>query len=79
MLKLGTETKLKPAEVVEKAVQFFGGHGLKVTNQTDTSVCFEGSGGGVEIAACAGEKGTSVDVVSREWDSQAKDFMARIK
>ena len=81
MLKIGTETKLKPAEVIERAVQFFGpngGYGLKIAEQTDTGVCFEGSGGGVDVVACAEEKGTMVDVVSREWDHQAKEFMEKL-
>ena len=82
MLKIGTETKLKPEEVIERALKFFGpdgGYGLSVGEQTDDTVCFEGGGGGVEVVACAGEKGTSVDVVSREWDAQVKEFMTTIK
>ena len=82
MLKIGTETKLKPEEVIERALKFFGPdgqYGLRVGEQTDTTICFEGDGGGVEVVACAGEKGTTVDVISREWDSQVKEFMTRIK
>ena len=82
MLKIGTETRLKPEEVIERAIKYFGPdgqYGLRVSQQTDTNICFEGSGGGVEVTACAGEEGTSVDVISREWDSQVRDFMTRIK
>jgi hypothetical protein len=81
MLKISTETKLKPEEVIEKAIRFFGpngGYGLQVTEQTDSSVCFEGGGGGIEVVACVEEKGTRVDVVSREWDYQAKEFMEKL-
>ena len=82
MLKIGTETKLKPEEVIERALKFFGPdsqYGLSVGERTATTICLEGGGGGVEVVACAKDDGTTVDVISREWDSQAKEFMTRVK
>ena len=82
MLKIGTETKLKPEEVIERALKFFGPdspYSLKVSEQTDTTICFEGGGGGVEVVACTGDSETTFDVISREWDVQVKEFMTKIK
>jgi hypothetical protein len=80
MLSMNTKTKLKPEEVVKKALDFFGpgGYGLTVTNQSDTCISFEGGGGGVDISTCADGKETSVDMETREWEIQIKDFAAKI-
>ncbi len=81
MLKLNIMTKLKPEEVVKKALEFFGpgGHRLKVIEQSDTCAYFEGGGGGVRVTTCTEEKGTSVDLETREWEYQIKEFARRIK
>jgi hypothetical protein len=81
MLKLNVKTKLKPDVVVKKALDFFGpsGHGLKITDQSDTCAYFEGGGGGVEVTTCTDEKGTSVDLETREWEYQIREFARMIK
>jgi hypothetical protein len=81
MLTLNVKTKLKPEEVTKKAVEYFGpgGYGLKVVEQSDTGVYLEGGGGGVDISTCAEEKETSVDIVTREWEYQVKEFALKIK
>jgi hypothetical protein len=81
MLKLNVRTKLKPDEVVKKALGFFGpgGYGLKVTDQSDTCAYFEGGGGGIEVTTCTDDKGTSVDLETREWEYQVKEFAGKIK
>lgn len=38
-----------------------------------------GCGGGVNVAACTEEKGTSVELESREWDYQVKEFIRKIR
>jgi hypothetical protein len=81
MLKLNVKTKLKPEEVVKRALGFFGpgGYGLKVTEQSDTCASFEGGGGGIAVTTCTDDKETSVDLETREWEYQVKDFAHRIK
>jgi hypothetical protein len=81
MLKLSTTTKLKPEEVIKKAVSFFGpgGYGLKVIQQNETNVTLEGGGGMVDISAGAEDKKTSVDFETREWEIQVKEFAGKIK
>ena len=80
MLRMATRTKLSPEEAIKRAVKFFGpdGHGLKVKEQSATRASFEGGGGIVEVTACAEEKGTSVELVSQEWDYQVKEFIGKI-
>lgn len=81
MLKLNIRTKHNPGEVVKKALEFFGpgGRGLKVTEQSDTCVSFEGGGGRITVTACTDDKGTSVDLETREWEYQIKEFARKIK
>jgi hypothetical protein len=80
MLRIAVKTKLTPEEVVASALKFFGpeGYKLKITNQTETSANFEGSGGFVEISACKDKNKTTVDFTSNEWDYQVKEFIHKI-
>jgi hypothetical protein len=80
MIRIGKKTKLNPEEVVRRAASFFGpgGYGLEVKEQAPGYVCLEGGGGGVEVIASSEAKGASVELVSREWDYQAKEFLSSI-
>ena len=80
MLKIATKTKLSPAEAIKRAVEFFGpgGYGLEVKEQSTKCAYFEGGGGGVEVTGCTEEKETSVELLSREWDYQVKEFIRKI-
>ncbi len=80
MLRMATTTKLTPEEAIKQAVKFFGpeGYGLEIKDQSPTCAYFEGGGGHVEVTSCAEEKGTSVELVSQEWDYQAKEFIERL-
>jgi hypothetical protein len=81
MLSITKNTFLKPEEVIKRAVNFFGprGLGLIIKEEDTCSVYLEGGGGGVRVDAAAAAKGTKVDVETREWESQVKDFMAVLK
>jgi hypothetical protein len=81
MLKLNVKTKRKPEEVVKEALGFFGpgGYGLKVTEQGDACASFEGGGGSITVTACTEDKRTSVDLETREWENQIKEFATKIK
>ncbi len=81
MLTIGAKTKLKPGEVVKKAVEFFGpkGYKLTVTEQSADFASFEGGGGGVSVTTSIEGKQTSVELTSREWDFQVKEFLGKIK
>ncbi len=81
MLRLNTKTKIKPEEVMTKALAFFGprGYELEVIEQDDDFAYFKGGGGGVEIAVSKEDKVTSVEMVTREWEYQVKEFARSIK
>jgi len=81
MLKIGKESKLKPEEVLQRAIDFFGpkGYGLEVKDEGNCCATFEGGGGSVHISASIGKKGSTVDVESVEWDYQAKQFLEKLK
>jgi hypothetical protein len=68
---------MTPEEVIKKAVTFFGpnGYKLKMLSQMDTSISFEGQGGGVDINACQQKGYSSLDFISHEWDFQVKEFI----
>jgi hypothetical protein len=80
MARYGKESKLSPAKVTEKALQFFGpdGVGLEVKEQSENCALFEGSGGHVFFRACETDGGTEIELETREWDYQVKQFMVKI-
>jgi len=80
MAHYGKESKLSPAKVLEKAVEFFGpgGLGLEVKEKGGGCARFEGGGGHVFIEVCRKGKGADVDLETREWDYQVKQFMNKI-
>ncbi len=80
MLKISAKSKLKPEEVIKRAVKYFGpgGYGLKVEDKGGCCAEFEGGGGGVRVTAAEEKKGSTVDVESREWDFQVKEFLKKV-
>ncbi|OGO17894.1 MAG: hypothetical protein A2Z14_14175 [Chloroflexi bacterium RBG_16_48_8] len=72
-------TKLSPEKAIEKAVAYFGekGLGLEITGRGDNCVSFTGGGGHIDIITCSGKK-TEVELETREWDHQVRDFMNKI-
>ncbi len=81
MLNMTKESKLKPEAVIRRAVDFFGakGLGLILKEEDKNMVYLEGGGGGVRVSVSGSRKGTVVDVETREWESQVKDFLASFK
>jgi len=80
MIKISKESKLKPKEVIKRAVAFFGpkGYGLELKEEDNCNAYFEGGGGSVRVSAATIKKGSSVDVESVEWDYQSKEFLGKI-
>ena len=78
MARYAKETKLAVGEVLRRAEQFFGPGelGLKLVERNACCVSFEGSGGHVTVSAarCTPDR-TEVDLETREWDYQVKEFM----
>ena len=73
-------TRLHPDEAVQRALAFFGegGLGLAMERQEPCCLYFVGGGGHVQVTVKEGEKQTEVDLLTREWDYQVKQFMREI-
>lgn len=80
MLKMATKTRLSPEDAIKRAVEFFGpnGYGLKIMEQSPECAYFEGGGGEVKVSVCAEEKGSSLELVSLEWDYQVEEFVRKL-
>lgn len=80
MARYGIETKLGAREAIEKATAYFGeeGLGLTVVEQDSCCVRFEGGGGHVSVTAGPGEKTSTLDLETREWDYHVKRFMREL-
>lgn len=81
MLNIETRSRLSPEEAIKRALNFFGpiGYGLRIKEEASCCVEFEGGGGGVAISASPQDKGSKVELESREWDHQVKEFIQKIK
>jgi len=81
MLRVATQTKLSPEKVIGKAVTFFGNDGFKlnITSQTETTASFEDDVGSVTVAANKENGKTSVELTTREWESQVEQFIMMIR
>ena len=82
MIRMGKESKLVRAEVIEKAVAFFGpsGQGMSIVGQDDCCARFEGGGGHVFVHAADidDREGSNLTIEGREWEYQIKQFMAEV-
>jgi hypothetical protein len=80
MPRYGKESNQKPEDIIEKARTFFGpgGVGLEITDEGQCCITFEGGGGHVRIDAASKGKGSDVDIETREWDYQVKEFLRKI-
>ncbi|HXF60077.1 MAG TPA: hypothetical protein VNK95_00590 [Caldilineaceae bacterium] len=82
MIRLGKKTKQSAAQVLDKAVDYFGpaGVGLELIHRDEASVEFQDSLGHVAVRAQPDEGSgmTDVEIVSREWDWDAEQFLEKI-
>jgi len=80
MARYSVETKLSAEEIMEKAAGFFGegGLGLDSVERNPCCVSFEGGGGHVTVTVTEGEKKSMLELETREWDYQVKQFMREI-
>ncbi len=80
MIKITKQTKLAPEEVIDRAAKFFGkgGEGLEEKERNPCCLSFEGAGGYVSISIYEEEKHRMVELETREFEYQAKQFMKTI-
>jgi hypothetical protein len=78
MARYGKESKLAPEKVLSKAVEFFGKTGLTLKQQDECVASFQGGGGHVIVTVNKKGNGSDVDLETREWDYQVKEFMKKL-
>jgi hypothetical protein len=77
-MRYETTTKLEPAEALQRAEQFFAGQfGLTMRRHDPRAIGFEGGGGHV-VVAVTGERPTTLDLQTREWDEPVQEFMQQL-
>ena len=80
MLRISKQTRLKPEQILLQAANYFGTDGLGLEEKEKNPCCvyFEGAGGYISINIQDDDKYRDVEVESREWDYQAKQFLAQM-
>ena len=73
-------TKLSPQEAIAYAKDYFGpqGVGLAIMDENDLCITLHGGGGHVSVVACPGEKKTTLELQTREWDYPVRQFMQKV-
>jgi hypothetical protein len=80
MIHLAKQTRLDPAAIIARASKFFGKGGEELTEIERNPCCifFEGVGGHVAVSVVDEAKYRTVDVESREFEYQAKNFLEKL-
>jgi hypothetical protein len=80
-MRYEVKTALSVEEIMEKAASYFGEDGLGLDLEEQTACCAHFSGGGghvsVTIDTKEGEQNV-VDLETREWDHQVRQFMKKL-
>jgi len=79
MARYGVKTKMDPQGVIQRAVDFFGegGAGLDLLERSPCCARFEGGGGHVSVTVSEQDP-TEVEVVTREFDYEVKQFVRQV-
>jgi len=82
MILVGKETKQSPAQVLDRAVKYFGPDnlGLEIVHWDAATVELQGGGGYVAVRAQQQQEMglTSVEVEGREWEYDVERFLEEL-
>lgn len=80
MINLEVKTKVSVEEARNRLKSFFGegGLGMEITEDNESCVNFEGTGGFVHTNLCIENGKTRIDLKSREWEIQVEQFAKEI-
>lgn len=80
MIRVAKQTNLSPEKIIERASNYFGKGGQELTETQRNPCCisFEGAGGYVAVSVTDEDKHRTVDVETREFEYQAKQFLAKL-
>jgi len=75
MLKLEVTTRLSEEQLKQRTKAFFKDDlGLNITAEASDCVTFAGGGGYVTASFSRDQEATRVELETREWEEQAKQF-----
>lgn len=74
------KTSESPSRILERAVSYFGPGGLGLTSQSidEGTAVFEGGGGHVGITVCPKDGKAEIELETREWDIQVREFLTEL-
>jgi len=77
MIRMTKQTRLKPEEIIARAVKFFGENGEQLDEKDRSRCCiyFEGGGGYVAVSIVEERSARTIDVETREFEYQVKRFL----
>lgn len=77
MIRMAKQTRLKPEEIIARAVEFFGEKGEQLDERDRSRCCiyFQGGVGYVAISIVEESKMRTLDIETREYEYQAKRFL----
>ena len=77
MIRIAKQTRLKREEIIARAVEFFGEKGEQLDEKDRNRCCvyFEGGGGYVSISIVEDNNKRSLDIETREFEYQVKQFL----
>jgi hypothetical protein len=80
MIRISKQSRLNTDEIIAKASGYFGkgGEGLDETERGGCCISFSGVGGYVTVTVCEQTNQREVDVETREFEYQAKQFLGLV-
>jgi len=77
MIRISKQSRMNTAEILAKASRYFGkgGEGLDETERGPCCISFSGAGGYVTVTVSEETHKREVDVETREFEYQAKQFL----
>ena len=80
MLRISKLSRLNTDEILAKASGYFGkgGEGLDETERGGCCISFSGVGGYVTVTVCEQNRQREVNVETREFEYQAKQFLGLV-
>lgn len=80
MLRISKNSRMNSDEIIEKASSYFGkdGEGLDETERGSCCISFSGGGGYLTVMVCEKDSKREVDIETREFEYQAKQFLGLV-
>jgi hypothetical protein len=77
MIRIARQTRLNPADIIDRASDYFGegGEALEEKERNPCCISFVGAGGYVAVSVVDEDNHRMVDVESREFEYQMKRFL----